>query len=703
MFTKEDVKKHYLKGKSQRYSDKAEDPNSLIFKFIEETIDLPLSHKEKVYCYVNDVVPTCKVCGKLTKLNNFKQGFKEYCSVSCQVKGEKEKQRESMFENNNKKVEHLSPKEIAEKLYTGELKIQAWRKLDKLQEYKYFYSIEQLYLHLVKGENQICKYCRKPFDFDKKTKKPRKCVCSTQEERIFFDALEEFKETKNKEKFIETIIKNKIHYSKTSNKIEKFYYKHFPHYPWAKSLNEDIYCYLNDIKEKPKTEFIDLRIGYKKLENEIKIDYSKEPKDVIKQFKEKYSEMGIYFAHEVIEYLKDFPGDSPKEKVFYIENGGPKFCQVCGKQTKFNKRYCSVACVNKGEVEARKQRLLDKFKKNELPLLLNNLNLELLDEYKGVTELHKLKCTKCGNKFNGRLIGSLSICRICTPKLSGISYKEKELLLFIKSFYHGEVLNNVRNVINGELDIYIPELKIAIEFNGLFWHSVQFREPDYHLKKTEECEQKGIQLIHIFEDDWLLKNDIVKSMIKYKLGKIDEKIYARNCEVRKISAKEASGFLENNHLQGDCKSPIRFGLFYKDELVSVMTFKKSHRSKEKYMELKRFANKLNVVVIGGFTKLLKYAKNYINEDIIAFADRSHSARPNVYDKNGFEYISKTPPNYWYIINELRESREKFMKHKLKDMLKFFDESLTEKENMHINGFFEIYDSGNYKYILKNYK
>ena len=156
------------------------------------------------------------------------------------------------------------------------------------------------------------------------------------------------------------------------------------------------------------------------------------------------------------------------------------------------------------------------------------------------------------------------------------SHYEDSLFDYIKSIYKGKIIRDNRTILSNlkqSLDIYIPDLKIAFEFDGLYWHN-ELNKPDknYHLKKTEECLKKGIQLIHIFEDEWLYKQDIVKSRIKNLLGLITDKIYARKCIIKEITNKESKTFCENNHIQGGINSKYSFGLFFNNELVSVMTF-----------------------------------------------------------------------------------------------------------------------------------
>ena len=203
---------------------------------------------------------------------------------------------------------------------------------------------------------------------------------------------------------------------------------------------------------------------------------------------------------------------------------------------------------------------------------------------------------------------------------------------------------------------------LAFEFNGVYWHNELYKNKNYHLEKTEKCLKQGIQLIHIWEDDWNYKQEIVKSMILNKLGKTHNKIYARKCEIKEINNnKLIKKFLDQNHIQGSIGSFIKMGLFYDNELVSLMTLGKKRKfmnssSKDGEWELLRFCNKLNTNVIGGASKLFKYfIKKYNPKEIITYADRSYS-NGNLYKQLGFNFLHKTEPNYYYVIDGIRKHR-----------------------------------------------
>lgn len=354
---------------------------------------------------------------------------------------------------------------------------------------------------------------------------------------------------------------------------------------------------------------------------------------------------------------------------------------------------------------------------------LNNLGLKLLcdeNEYKGTYDIHTMKryyyyleCMNCGHIFYSAIaFGELPKCPKCSstynisnPEFEIYNYIINELNIpkdkIIQSDRSGIAGKSIDNKFPKELDIYLPEYKFAIEFNGLYWHSELFLDKNYHLNKTIVCESNGIQLFHIFENEWLnpIKQDIWKSIISSKLNK-NKRIYARDTIVKEISPEDSISFLNENHLQGGLGAKYYIGLFYKDELISVATFGEPRYNKNYEYELLRFANKKYTNVIGGFSKLLKYfERKYSPKSLITYADRRLS-NGNLYEKTGFEFLRNTDPNYWYIHDNSLElySRYNFQKHKLKNLLENYDPNLSEHENMLNNGFLRVYDCGHKVYL-----
>ena len=326
------------------------------------------------------------------------------------------------------------------------------------------------------------------------------------------------------------------------------------------------------------------------------------------------------------------------------------------------------------------------------------LNKEEINNYINTQkEFITITCKKHG-EFIQRISNHLNGqgCPKCAVLMSKA---EDEIIQFLKPCVN--TIQRYKTNDKKEIDILIPSLNIGIEYNGLRWHSEQFgKDKNYHLNKTLQAEKEEIKLIHIFEDEWIYKKEIVKSRLLNLIGKTPNKIYARKCEIREISYKESSKFLETNHIQGNVVSKYRIGLFYNNELVSLMTFGGLRRnlgstSEEGKYELLRFCNKLNTTIIGGASKLLFYfEKTYKPKEIISYADRRWS-EGNLYKQLKFEFVSNSSPNYFYINNNKRENRFKYRKSEL---IKIgFDKNKTEKQIMEEEGFYRIYDCGTIKF------
>lgn len=343
-------------------------------------------------------------------------------------------------------------------------------------------------------------------------------------------------------------------------------------------------------------------------------------------------------------------------------------------------------------------------------LIKNNDYVELLnseEEYiEDIKQEFTWRCKKCGNIFTTKkdfnFVG-IARCQKCYPK--NYFGQEKEIYDFLSELIDCRIDRTTRCVIPPkELDIYIPDKKLAIEFNGLFWHSTQFNaDPNYHLNKTKECEEKGIQLIHIFEDEWENKKDIVKDRLKSTLGIFDKTTYARKCQVKKINNNlEESEFLQNNHIQGPVNSLHCYGLYYDNELISIMSFghyrnSMGRKSEDDEYEIYRCCNKLGYHIPGAASRILYHFINDIKpKKIISYCDRRWS-QGKLYKSLGFNLISESVPNYYYVSDRIfaRESRIKYQKSKLSSLLENYDPNLTEEENMKNNNYYKIYDCGSY--------
>jgi len=329
------------------------------------------------------------------------------------------------------------------------------------------------------------------------------------------------------------------------------------------------------------------------------------------------------------------------------------------------------------------------------------------------TSKHSMVIWKCcGNisEMGGNNGPMSACCPDCFPKNNGRSSTEDELADFIKSIYLGEVLISDRVAIKPkELDIFLPEKKIAFEFNGMYWHSAKSKDDSdakgKHFTKTSLCKDSGIGLMHVNEIDWIdtTKKPIIKSMIMHKFG-LSKRIYARETKIVELSSKESNRFLIHNHLQGSCQSSIRIGLEFDGEIVAVMTFGKPRFNKIADWELIRYANKCDLAVVGGASKLLSYFRKLNTGSIISYANIDHSDG-SLYRTIGFTEIGRSDPNYIWVKNSGKRiksySRYQTQKHKLGNILgDKFDPSLSESDNMFMNGYRKFYNCGNYVFFIE---
>lgn len=285
---------------------------------------------------------------------------------------------------------------------------------------------------------------------------------------------------------------------------------------------------------------------------------------------------------------------------------------------------------------------------------------------------------------------NVETCTICNPIGNIHSFAQKELYDFIKDNYTDEVIMDYKDGLH--IDIYLPKLNIGLEYNGLYWHSEEYKNKNYHIDKTNYFKERDIRIIHIWEDDWLKKKDIIKSQILNIIGN-SNRIYARKCIVREVSIGDTSEFLNNNHIQGSDKSNKKIGLYHEDILVSIMTFNKlegRNKMKDTEWNLSRFCNMMNVSVVGGASKLLKYfIRNHDVSRIISYADHSWS-EGNLYNMLGFKLINTTRPDYKYVIDGERKHKSNYTKTKLKT-------TLVESVYMRSQGYYRIWDCGKMKF------
>lgn len=475
------------------------------------------------------------------------------------------------------------------------------------------------------------------------------------------------------------------------SKKSRFYKNLLDIFYFCNTSKEIYYCLENNIKEKKKCLFCDKHVSTVlsqtcsiKCRNKLvssNVDYVK------RNLKTKETLLNNFGVTNVsqIEHVKQ-----KREKTFLY---------------KYNNKSYFGSTLHKERIN---ETLNPSILYNEITNI-DNLNKEYIES--NFIKNEKLQVEECLKYFN------FSITTLNRYKLR-LSINYDNFFIDVRTqendinkLFDNKFITNNRTLINPlEIDLLNHNCKFGIEYNGVLWHSYGNTypynidiNPDRHLNKTELVESKGYQLFHIFENEWKdanLKN-IWINKINLKLNIMQNRIYARKCIIKEISQKESDIFINNNHLQGKSISNVRLGLFYNDELVQVLTFAKPRYEKYYEWELMRACSKTNSIVIGGFSKLLKYfEKKYKPISLISYGNRRWTdTNNNVYRKNGFEYVGKSEPNYFYfnLKEMILHSRVQFQKHKLKHKLHIYDEELTANENIFNNDYRIIYDCGNLIY------
>lgn len=309
-------------------------------------------------------------------------------------------------------------------------------------------------------------------------------------------------------------------------------------------------------------------------------------------------------------------------------------------------------------------------------------------------------CEKGHEWFNSPLSrkkadGSVSKCMECHSQTFS-SKPEKEIANMFEAL-GVKIICNSRKLLKGtELDIYLPEYKVAVEYNGLYWHTEARKGKNYHYDKWRKCEELGIQLIQIWEDSWVKDKNLVLRSLQHKVGfASQERIFARKTSVKEVSAREAKPFLLANHIQGFASGSYYFGLFdVTGVMCSLIVLK---REPNNGLNIIRYATSAQVV--GGFTKLLAYAEKQNEPDFfVTFSDHCISDG-SLYSRNGFTADQEIGPDYMYVVGLER-------KHKFGYRLKKFRESpdlqyvegYSESQLARLNDLERIWDAGKTRWV-----
>lgn len=393
-------------------------------------------------------------------------------------------------------------------------------------------------------------------------------------------------------------------------------------------------------------------------------------------------------------------------------------------QDTINKKRVQWYKDNPDKVKLISEKISNTFKQkrinNDFSLLINRVHPDYVQpllngDINSLSEI-LIKCPICGEydkhsfhnifRINSNDIkpNSHNLCHKCYANISQSS-PELEIKDIINTMYNGRCIENSRSIIPPlELDLYYPEKNIAIEFNGNYWHDENHKQKDYHFNKFKLCKDKNIRLVSIYESDWFNKRDNIINLLKNIF--IESKvIYARNCTISKLDYKTKSAFINEYHFYGDSnQGTISYGLYYNDELVSVMSFgklrgqNKLHNNKDHY-ELVRFVTKDNVRIIGGASKLFKkFISEYQPVYIICYSDNDFFTG-ETYHKLGFKLKSLGESiDYQWVKGTKALSRYECMANKLLEKYdKYRNINITwsiEDYVMHDLGYNKLYRCGN---------
>lgn len=277
------------------------------------------------------------------------------------------------------------------------------------------------------------------------------------------------------------------------------------------------------------------------------------------------------------------------------------------------------------------------------------------------------------------------------------SKPEVEIQAFLQQHNFKFETNTRKIIFPFEIDIFLPEYNLAIEYCGLYWHSeTKGKGKQYHKQKLKKCNESGVRLLTIFEDEWVHRKDIVKTKILSILHKdIRPRVYARKCQIVTLTTHQKKTFLNTNHIQGDCSSSINIGLTYNNITVACMTFVKH----QNHHYLTRYATSHHV--IGGFTKLLKYFQDTNDwTQLVSFADLRWSDG-HLYKTTGWVLDTVLPPDYSYVRGNHRFHKFGFRRKFLTKKLSKFNPLLSEKQNCDNDGLLRIWDCGKQRWVLNN--
>lgn len=498
--------------------------------------------------------------------------------------------------------------------------------------------------------------------------------------------------------------------------------KHSELYKWVETFNgattaEKIYNVLNPGNNICQTgnnkKFISLTQGYKfcgkasvcscakesisKSVSDAKLGYSLDRKKQIQQQRESTnrSRYGVMNSGQTV-------AAKESRAAVYTDNGIVQSITARIKETK-QQRYGDPNFNNPDKI---KQTFKEKYPTDYWCEKYDNQNLKILADKDLLTELYKRHSTiELATMLDVHVQTVYRYLNLHNLREPFKSSEETEVVRFLESIGVTNIIRNTRSLLPSrrEIDIYLPDLRIAIEYNGVYWHheDVSHITKDYHSSKFEECDRLGIQLITIFSNFWKFKTEIVKQVLLNKLGMVRESVYARKCSVVQVSTKDAREFLNTHHIQGYTTSSYNYGLQLNDKLVAIMTFGKTRMGigkQEDGHELIRFASSCRVA--GGASKLLShFIKTHRPTKIISYSDNEWSLG-QLYKSLGFVLENKIKASYWYLKPKEERLMHRFNFSKQKLVKLGYNSSLTEREITKQMGLLKIWDCGKRRWVLE---
>ena len=326
------------------------------------------------------------------------------------------------------------------------------------------------------------------------------------------------------------------------------------------------------------------------------------------------------------------------------------------------------------------------------------INLFTIDEYinSPVGTKFNWECVRCKLQFKQQLKPKGVYCPTCSPLYE--SSGERWVRQWLED-HNIEYIQNTYKIIKPlELDFYCPAHNIAIEFNGIYWHSEKIlADKNYHFKKFKACNDQGIKLIQIWEQDLEFNSDIVSNRLNHAFNLLNTRIGARKCNIIQITTNQAREFLNQYHLKGFHQAKYHWGMYYNDELISILSLSKNRYNSKAEYEIIRFASKFETSIAGGLSKFLSVIKKQLgNVSIMSYADLNWG-QGELYNKVGFTFSNYSNPNYWYFkdLDDIK-SRIAFQKHKIQGLA----EGDTELEIATNMGYNRFYDAGNAVWLIQ---